>query len=155
MHLSGLTIRDVMSESAPSVPLDASIEQVLDTMIETDSSFVLVVDNEVPVGIVTERTLLPRMTQPEGRRTSVLRSLLHSLGETLDHAGDTRKARATTAGEAMSRPLITIDAGESVRHAVELFEEHNFRQLPVLEGGRLVGVLRQRDLVRALRRQMQ
>jgi CBS domain-containing protein len=54
----------------------------------------------------------------------------------------------------MSTPLVTIDPQASVASAVELFEEHNFRQLPVVEANELVGVLRQRDIIRALRAEL-
>jgi Zn-dependent protease len=46
--------------------------------------------------------------------------------------------------------LVTIDAGARVQDAVELLAEHDFEQLPVLEGGRPVGMLTRADVLRQL-----
>jgi acetoin utilization protein AcuB len=44
----------------------------------------------------------------------------------------------------------SIDSSESIRHAAEMMSGHAIQHLPVTEGGRLVGVLTDRDLARAL-----
>lgn len=155
MKLSNLKVAEIMSTNVPTVAAGASIEEVLDKMIEADTSFVVVVEGDRPVGMVTERTLLPRIGEEEtARRPSLLATLFQSVSDSLEHAEDARKARATTAAQAMSRPLISIDAGASVASAVQVFSEHNFRQLTVVDDGRLIGVLRQRDVVGALRQEL-
>lgn len=50
--------------------------------------------------------------------------------------------------ERMQSPVFTIDVGASLREALDLTLAHKFRHLPVLEGGRLVGVVTDRDLRR-------
>lgn len=155
MHLGRQTVKELMATAVPTVERTARIDEILDALVENDSSFVVVLDSGRPVGMVTERTLLPKVTLSEQpQKGSLLGALFHSLGETLEEAGELRKARATTAEEAMSTPLVTVDSGASVASAVELFEEHDFRQLPVVEAGELVGVLRQRDIIRALREEL-
>jgi CBS domain-containing protein len=155
MHLGQQTVRELMTSEVPTVERGARIEEILDALVRNGSSFVVVVDQGKPVGMVTERTLLPKVAQDESQGpSSLLSTLFHSLGETLEHHEELRKARATTAEEAMSTPIVTIPPIASIAAAVELFEEHNFRQLPVVEGGQLVGVLRQRDIIRALREEI-
>jgi CBS domain-containing protein len=155
MHLGQQTVAELMTKVVPTVERTARIEEILEALVEHDSSFVVVLDEGQPVGMVTERTLLPKVTQSEqAPKGSLLGALFHSLGETMEHASELRRARATTAEEAMSTPLVTIDPQASVASAVELFEEHNFRQLPVVEANELVGVLRQRDIIRALRAEL-
>jgi len=46
----------------------------------------------------------------------------------------------------MTRDVITVDAGEPIRKAWELLEEHKLRRFPVLAGGKLVGIITDRDL---------
>ena len=46
--------------------------------------------------------------------------------------------------------LVTIDADARVQDAVERLAEHDFEQLPVLDGGRLVGMLTRADVMRQL-----
>jgi acetoin utilization protein AcuB len=49
----------------------------------------------------------------------------------------------------MSRKVVTIDADESMQHAIGLMREHKIRMLPVLRKGGLVGVVSDTDLKRA------
>jgi len=49
----------------------------------------------------------------------------------------------------MNRNVITIDINDSMLDASKLIKEHNIRMLPVLEKGKLVGVVTDRDLKRA------
>jgi signal-transduction protein with cAMP-binding, CBS, and nucleotidyltransferase domain len=57
---------------------------------------------------------------------------------------------ATTAGQIMSAPLITIDRMRSVAEADELMSRHNIRHLAVTEQGRVIGILSVRDLLRPI-----
>lgn len=49
----------------------------------------------------------------------------------------------------MNPSVITVDADDSMLDATKLLKEHNIRHLPVLEKGKLVGVITDRDLKRA------
>jgi CBS-domain-containing membrane protein len=55
------------------------------------------------------------------------------------------------AREAMSKPVITIDAMSSVRDALQTMELNNIRRLPVLDRGKnMVGIVTDKDIFRAL-----
>ena len=60
-------------------------------------------------------------------------------------AKDTRPVSAI-----MSGPPVTVTMDDSLENVRVLFENHGFRHLPVLEEGRCVGVLSDRDLLREL-----
>ena len=49
----------------------------------------------------------------------------------------------------MSRNVVTIDADDSMQHAISLMKEHNIRMLPVMKNGELVGIVSDGDLKRA------
>jgi acetoin utilization protein AcuB len=49
----------------------------------------------------------------------------------------------------MSKQVITIDANDSMNKAIHLLKEHNIKMLPVMEKGKLVGVVTDRDLKRS------
>jgi acetoin utilization protein AcuB len=49
----------------------------------------------------------------------------------------------------MTKDVITIDANDSMQHAISVMKEHKIRMLPVLENGKLAGVLSDSDLKRA------
>ncbi|MEW6671637.1 MAG: CBS and ACT domain-containing protein [Thermodesulfobacteriota bacterium] len=48
----------------------------------------------------------------------------------------------------MSKPVITIDANDSMQTAMKLLKQHGIRMLPVLKNGKLAGILTDRDLKR-------
>lgn len=49
----------------------------------------------------------------------------------------------------MSKDVITVDVNDSMQDATRLLKEHNIRGLPVMEKGKLVGVVTDRDLKKA------
>ncbi len=49
----------------------------------------------------------------------------------------------------MSKPAITINADASMNDAIKLLKNHNIKMLPVMEKGKLVGIVTDRDLKRA------
>jgi acetoin utilization protein AcuB len=49
----------------------------------------------------------------------------------------------------MNPDVITVDADDSMLDAIKILKEHNIRHLPVLEKGKLVGIVTDRDLKRA------
>ena len=46
----------------------------------------------------------------------------------------------------MSKNVITIDADDSMQHAIKLLKEHKINLLPVMKKGKLAGVITDRDL---------
>ena len=49
----------------------------------------------------------------------------------------------------MSKPVITVNSNDSMQKATELLKKHHIRILPVMEDGKLVGIITDRDLKRA------
>ena len=50
----------------------------------------------------------------------------------------------------MSKPLITINAKMLITNAIRIMQKNNVRHLPIIEKGELIGIVTQRDLLRAL-----
>ncbi len=49
----------------------------------------------------------------------------------------------------MSKPVITIDANDSMNDAIKLLKKHDIKMLPVMKNGKLVGIVTDRDLKRS------
>jgi acetoin utilization protein AcuB len=49
----------------------------------------------------------------------------------------------------MVRDVITLEVDQTLREAIALFQKHHIRHVPVLEAGKLVGILTDRDVKRA------
>jgi CBS domain-containing protein len=83
---------------------------------------VVVTEAERPIGIVTDRDLALRVVArrlPSDARVDAV----------------------------MSTDVVTLPAGADLREAIRLFAVHPIRRLPLVEGGRLVGVLTMDDLL--------
>jgi CBS domain-containing protein len=64
-------------------------------------------------------------------------------------AWEQRTRAATTVAQAMTAPAITVEADRPLREAAALMVDHGVNRLPVIESGRLVGIVTRADLVRA------
>jgi CBS domain-containing protein len=147
------TVADIMDTGAPSVETTDSVERVLEVMREHELPGVAVVNEGGRcVGIITEADLilsgedadlhLPHYFQLFGGFV-FLESLSH-FEERL------RKAVASTAGDLMTEHPVTIEPSSSVDEAARVIARKKHNRLPVVEHGRLVGVVTRLDVLEAL-----
>jgi CBS-domain-containing membrane protein len=59
----------------------------------------------------------------------------------------TRDPRAIEVGEVMSKPLLFMEPEKEIEEAVKLMFQHKIKKLPVIESGRLVGLVTLTDLI--------
>jgi CBS domain-containing membrane protein len=57
-----------------------------------------------------------------------------------------------TVGELMIRDVVTLEADDALIQVDDLLKRHHIRHVPVVRGGKLVGMVSHRDLIRALAR---
>ena len=96
-------------------------------MSQKEVGDLIVVDNEMPVGIVTERDFVRRIM---------------ARGKAFD----------TKISDVMSSPLVTISPDASVKGAARKMVKHRIRRLPVLKEHKLVGIIVVSDFARHLGR---
>lgn len=123
MYVAVVDIRDVMTEGVVSAPPTASVRQVAELMRERNVGSVVLVDEQdgSPAGFVTDRDLA-----------------IGALTDGRDPA-DPVAAHA-------SSPVVTAEPGMNVEEAAELMVRHGIRRLPILDGGRLTGIVTLDDL---------
>jgi CBS domain-containing protein len=119
-----MKISEVMTSAAVTDRPDDSLRQAAAKMREQQTGSLLVLDGEDLVGIVTERDVLHAV----------------AIGTDLD----------IPISDVMSKDLITVEPATSLREAARIMTDKWIRHLPVLEGGRLVGIVSQRDLAGVL-----
>ena len=61
-----------------------------------------------------------------------------------------RSSHDTPVGDIMTSPAVTVTPADTVHHCMELMTQRRFRHLPVVESGRVVGMLSIGDLVKAV-----
>ena len=148
-----LTVRDIMDADPVSVTVADSVETVLHVMRDHDLSGVPVINEGGRcVGIITEADLvlsdegedfhLPHYFQLFGGIVFL---------EPMKHFEDRlRKAFASTAEDMMTPDPITIEPSASVEEAARVIARRRHNRLPVVEHGRLVGVVTRVDVLEAM-----
>ncbi len=109
-----------------SIGPDAPVIEALRRMAEREIGALLVMEGPALVGIVSER---------DYARKVVLQG---------------RASKDTPVREIMTTQVRTVAPTDTVEHCMQLVTDRRIRHLPVLDGGRVVGVLSIGDLVKAV-----
>lgn len=143
-----MRVADVMTPNIVSVTPQATLSQAIDTMVQAHiSGLPVIAEDGRLAGILSEGDLLRR---PELGTEKAGASWFSALFK----AGHLAQAYAQTHGrrvdEVMTRDVVVIAPNERLEEAVLLMEQHGIKRLPVVENGRVVGLLSRADLVRTL-----
>lgn len=142
-----LTVRDVMSSPVVTVREKTPLKDVARLLVDDGMSGVPVVDADGRVvGIVSEADFL---IKEQGATEVRHRRLARLLGESPETIAQLEKVEARTAAEAMTSPAVTIAPARAIRDAAALMTGQGINRLPVVEDGRLVGIVTRHDLLRA------
>jgi CBS domain-containing protein len=149
------TVGDVMERDPVTIAPGADLESLLRLLREHELHGVPVVDGGRLVGIVTENDLVLR-----GDDASVhLPHYFELFGgvvflEPLQHLEDRlRKAFGNRVSDMMTTDVETISPGASVHAAARIISRSGHNRLPVVQNGRLVGVITRVDALEALTRE--
>ncbi len=139
---------DVMTRGALTVTAESTVEDAARLMLSRRISGLPVVDaNGAVVGMLTEGDLLRRAEIGTERRRSRWVELLLGPGRL---ACDYVQTHAGKVGAIMTRDVVSIGPDTPLDAAVALMEKHRVKRLPVLDNGRLVGILSRANLLGAL-----
>jgi CBS domain-containing protein len=140
--------RDVMTQPALSVAPDTPLRDVAALMLERRISGVPVIDGAGRVlGVVSEGDFLRR---PEIESDGPGSGWLRLFVSPQDKARDYLKTHGRTAADVMSTPALTVVSDASLATVARLMSANGVKRLPVLEDGRLVGIVTRADLLRAV-----
>ena len=119
-------VRDAMVPEPGALDASATAQEAGERLSEPAVRAVLVCDDGRLVGVITRKTLVREIV------------------------ANGRDPRTTRVGDIAEPPLYTLDAGLSLDDAFHELEEHDLERVPVIEDGRLVGVLSRSVLRRRL-----
>ncbi|MCI0557168.1 MAG: CBS domain-containing protein [Nitrososphaera sp.] len=125
--MAATVVRDIMTKDIVMIDGGKTTLEAAKLMAEKGISSLFVLEDDVPVGIVTERDFIKKVCAKE---------LLISEVKVLD---------------IMSKILTTADPETPIEVAVQRMVNHKIRRLPIMEGGKIVGIVTVTDLARHLR----
>ena len=117
-------IREVMTPAPETIQADQPATEAAKKMKEADAGMIPVMTNGNLVGTVTDRDIALRIVA-EGK-----------------------DPQSTPVGEIASTDLVTVTPDEDLDVALQKMAKHQVRRLPVVEDGRLIGVVAQADVAR-------
>lgn len=120
-------IRDIMEKNVITIEHDKSSLDAAKLISEKDISFLVVVKDGNPIGVVSERDFVRKITAADKQSSKIPLS------------------------EIMSFKFRSVDPTTEIEEAVQKMLNHNIRRLLVLENEKLVGVITQTDLASFLR----
>ena len=120
-----VTIADVMTKSVISADASMTINETAKMMEDAKVGSVIIMENNTPIGIVTDRDFAVKVAAHAYEISSPIKRI-------------------------MSSPLLSINSDESIRNAADLMHERGVRKLPVLNDDKVVGMITATDIVNLL-----
>ena len=120
-----MTIADVMTDSVISVDVSVTVNEAAKMMEDAKVGAVIVMENNTPIGIVTDRDFAVKIVAHAYQITTPVKQI-------------------------MSSPLISINSDESVRTASDLMHDRGIRKLPVINDEKIIGMITATDIVNLL-----
>jgi CBS domain-containing protein len=116
------SVRDAMTQDPRSIGASASVGEAARVMREQHIGSLPVTEDERLVGMITDRDITTRVV------------------------AESAVPATTSVGDVHSRDLISVEPNNDLEEALQLMARHRVRRLPVVENGRLVGMVAQADI---------
>ena len=120
------TLLESKTTTVFSVPVTVTVSEAVQEMNRRKIGSVLVMEGGVLVGIFTERDVLMRVVAAD------------------------RDPKTTPVAHVMTRSPVTIHSSMTIEEVMDLHSGKHFRHLPVVENGRVIGMISVRDILRWL-----
>ena len=118
-------VKDIMTKTVITIDANRTVTEATALMTEKNVSNLIVMDNNTPTGIVTERDFV---------RKVLARNI----------------TSATKISEIMSTPLRVIDPDAPIKEAARKMIRKGIRRLPVMQDNKLVGIITTTDIAKQL-----
>ena len=142
---------DVMTRAVVTIPPSAALSDALRLMLDQRISGVPVVGHPGRlVGILTEGDLLRRAETGTEKRPWWLDFLVGSGRQAQDYV----RSHGRKVEEVMTRDVATVGPDTPLAQIVDVMERRHIKRVPVVEDGRLVGLVSRSDFLRALAQEL-
>lgn len=123
-------VRDIMQKNIITIQEEKTALDAAKLIAEKDISFLVIIKDEKPIGVVTERDFVRKV------------------------AADDKQASQIPLSKIMSYKFRSVEPSTDIEDAVQKMLNLNIRRLIVIENEKIVGVITQTDLVDYLRSQL-
>jgi len=139
--------RDVMTRNVMTVGPEATVGEIAAILVRHRISAVPVVSDGRLLGIVTQTDLAHRSETGTERRR---KWWLDVFADPDAKAREYVKSHGLRAQDVMTRLVVSVPETASLAEVADVLDAHRIRQVPVMDNGRLAGMISRADLVRAL-----
>lgn len=148
--------RDIMSTQVITIGRDTTIEEIAHILADNNISGVPVVEGDGRlVGMVTQKDLLYKDVEPRfPAMVEILGGIIFLRG-VRHYNEELRKLVATKAEDIMTRHVHSVTADEKVERVAQLMVEKDINRVPVLDEGKLAGIISRADIVKYMARAME
>lgn len=148
-----LTAAEIMNGDVPALAPDATIADVLRTMVQYDTAGVAVVENDEIIGIITESDIVARQADVDAPVFVPFLDAIFAVDGGRQYHEEIRRALATSARELMSTPVTSIRGEATLEEIATIMVDRDVHPMPVVgEDDRYIGIVSRRDLVRVIAR---
>jgi CBS domain-containing protein len=138
---------DVMTRNVVSVSPDTTVGELVTILLSRNISGVPVIDTDgTLVGVVTEGDLMRRAELGTERKHG---GWLAFFTATATMAEDYVKSHGTKVRDLMTPTVVAVAPTAPLSEVADLMEERHVRRVPVVEGGKVVGIVSRANLLRA------
>jgi len=123
-------IRDIMQKNVITIEHDKTAHDAACLISEKDISFLVIMKDDVPIGVLTESDFVKRLSARDKKASKVIIS------------------------EIMSNKFRWVNPETEIEDAIQKMLNNNIRRLLILDDDKLVGVLTQTDLTEFLRNKL-
>lgn len=115
-----------MNRNVITMPKDRSVVDSADLMRKHNIGCVVVIENDEPIGIITERDIVRKVT---AKRKDPSQTLVEDI---------------------MSINVVTVESGMDIKEVSDKMVKFNIKKMPVVDNRKLKGIITSTDIVRVL-----
>jgi CBS-domain-containing membrane protein len=140
--------QDVMVRDVVTAHPDMKVSEAIELLAEHDVSALPVVDDdEQVVGVISEADLIRREEIDSVKHRPWW---LEAVTPTATLAAEFAKAHGRRVAEVMSTDVVSAGEDASLAEIAALLEKHRIKRVPIIEDGRLVGIVSRSNLIQAM-----
>ncbi|HEX8259037.1 MAG TPA: CBS domain-containing protein [Rubrobacteraceae bacterium] len=142
-----LRVGDVMETDWPTLGPESTVEEAIKLFAEERVSGAPVVEDGRLVGIITEGDLIFQDADVKAPGFLDILGGIVPLGDTDEYRKEALKSAGVTVGEVMTDDPVTVAPEATLAETATIMAERRKKILPVIDGGRLVGVITRMDIL--------